>query len=65
MPPGGGYIVALNTDGSDLRPTLWKGRVVFASDTSIDIKKKTDRWTGGITTISLVYRVTMVNVGQT
>ena len=46
IPQGTATLLAFNTDGSEFAPTLWKGNLVFASDTAIDIKKKTDNWTG-------------------
>lgn len=46
FPPGVFIMLPCNTEGSDFAPTLWKGRLVFASDTAADVKKKTDNWTG-------------------
>ena len=46
IPPGRATFLPFNTDGSDFAPTLWKGKLVFASDTVIDLKKKTDYGTG-------------------
>ena len=46
FPSGILTFLACNTDGSDFAPTLWNGKLVFASDTAIDTKKKTDNWTG-------------------
>ncbi|MCD6013317.1 MAG: ompA [Flavipsychrobacter sp.] len=46
IPPGAVALLPFNTDGSDFAPALWKGRLVFASDTAIDTKKKKDYWTG-------------------
>lgn len=46
MPPGTALFQSFNTYGSDFAPTLWNGKLVFSSDTSIDVKKKTDKWTG-------------------
>ncbi len=46
MPDGIALLLPFNTDGSDFGPTMWHDRLVFASDTVIDLKKKTDNWTG-------------------
>ena len=46
IPQGVATLLAFNTDGNEFAPTLWKGNLVFASDTAIDLKKKTDNWTG-------------------
>jgi peptidoglycan-associated lipoprotein len=46
LPQGTATLLALNTDGSDVAPTMWKGKLVFASDTAIGLKKKTDNSTG-------------------
>ena len=46
IPSGSVTFAGFNTDGSEFAPTLWKGRLVFTSDTVIDLKKKTDNWTG-------------------
>ncbi len=46
IPPGTATLLPFNTDGSDFAPAMFKGMLVFASDTAIDIKKKTDSWTG-------------------
>lgn len=46
LPTGTVSLLAFNTDGSDFAPTLWKNKLVFASDTAIDTKKKKDFWTG-------------------
>lgn len=46
MPPGTTTLLPFNTDGSEFAPTLWKDNLVFASDTAIDLNKKTDNWSG-------------------
>jgi outer membrane protein OmpA-like peptidoglycan-associated protein/tetratricopeptide (TPR) repeat protein len=46
IPAGIAVLLPFNTDGSDFAPTIWKGQLVFTSDTAIDLKKKTDNWTG-------------------
>lgn len=46
IPQGTATLLPFNTDGSEFAPALWKGKLVFASDTAIDLKKKTDNWTG-------------------
>lgn len=46
IPPGIVKFLPFNTDGSDFGPAIWKGNLVFASDTAIDLKKKKDYWTG-------------------
>ena len=46
IPPGVVKLLPFNTDGSDFGPALWKGKLVFASDTAVDTKKKKDYWTG-------------------
>ena len=46
IPPGVLTLLPFNTNGSDFAPTLWNSRLVFASDTVTDVKKKTDNWTG-------------------
>ncbi len=46
IPEGSTTLLPFNSDGSEFAPTLWKGKLVFASDTAIDLKKKTDLWTG-------------------
>jgi len=46
IPQGVTTLLPFNSDGSEFAPTLWKGKLVFASDTAIDLKKKTDLWTG-------------------
>jgi len=46
IPPGITKLLSFNTDGSEFAPTRWKGNLVFASDTTIDVNKKTDLWTG-------------------
>ncbi len=46
IPSGIATFLDLNTEGSEFAPTLWKGNLVFTSDTVINIKKKTDNWTG-------------------
>ncbi len=43
---GTAELMSFNTDGSDFAPTVWNGQLVFASDTAIDLKKRTDRVTG-------------------
>ena len=45
-PHGIALLLPFNTDGSEFAPALWKDRLVFASDTVIDIRKKTDKGTG-------------------
>jgi len=46
IPPGIVTFMDFNTNGSEFAPTIWKGKLVFASDTEINLKKKTDKWTG-------------------
>jgi outer membrane protein OmpA-like peptidoglycan-associated protein/tetratricopeptide (TPR) repeat protein len=46
-PPGRAILQGFNTSGSDFAPTTWNGHLVFASNTAINLKKKTDKWTGG------------------
>jgi tetratricopeptide (TPR) repeat protein len=46
IPSGSAHLLDFNTSGSEFAPTLWKGKLVFTSDTAIGLKKKTDRWTG-------------------
>lgn len=46
IPEGTSTLLPFNTDGSDFAPTMWKGKLVFTSDTDMDVKKKTDNWTG-------------------
>ncbi len=46
IPEGVAIFTDINTEGSEFAPTLWKGKLVFASDTTLDVKKKTDSWTG-------------------
>ncbi len=46
FPKGVANLLPFNTDGSEFAPSIWNGHLVFASDTSIDVKKKTDNWTG-------------------
>src|SRR4051812_23669292 len=36
MPEGFVLLLPFNTDGSDFGPTMWGGKLVFASDTAID-----------------------------
>lgn len=54
-PPGTASMLGFNTDGSDFAPTIWKGNLVFASNTAVDVKKKTDNWTGN--SFYNIYRV--------
>jgi outer membrane protein OmpA-like peptidoglycan-associated protein/tetratricopeptide (TPR) repeat protein len=46
IPDGVVTLMPFNTEGSDFGPTMWRGRLVFASDTAIGLKKKTDNGTG-------------------
>ncbi len=46
VPAGNAVPMGFNTDGSEFAPTLWNGKLVFTSDTVIDLKKKKDSWTG-------------------
>jgi peptidoglycan-associated lipoprotein len=46
IPPGTATLLAFNGDGSEFAPALWHHQLVFASDTAIETKKKTDNWTG-------------------
>ncbi len=46
IPHGIARLLPFNTDGSDFAPTMWKDKLVFTTDTSISIKKKTDGLTG-------------------
>ncbi|MFI5195853.1 MAG: OmpA family protein [Chitinophagales bacterium] len=46
IPSGVTSLPGFNTDGAEFAPALWKDRLVFTSDTVIDLKKKTDNWTG-------------------
>jgi outer membrane protein OmpA-like peptidoglycan-associated protein/tetratricopeptide (TPR) repeat protein len=45
-PAGTTSLLAFNGDGAEFAPTIWKDRLVFSSDTVIDLKKKKDNWTG-------------------
>lgn len=62
IPQGTATLLAFNTDGSDFAPTLWKSKLVFASDTAIDVKKKTDNWTGK--SYYNIYSIQCDNKGQ-
>ena len=62
IPQGIAVFLPFNTDGSDFAPALWNGNVVFASDTSIDTKKKTDNWTGK--SYYNIYSIACNNKGQ-
>jgi outer membrane protein OmpA-like peptidoglycan-associated protein len=53
----------INTDGSEFAPTMWKGRLVYMSDTVIGVKKQTDRWTGNA--YYNIYSVTCDSNGHT
>ena len=46
IPEGAITLLPFNTGGSEYAPTRWKEKLVFASDTAIDMKKKTDGWSG-------------------
>ncbi len=46
MPEGVVQLLSFNTNGSEFAPTLWKGKLVFSSDTDVDVRKKRDGWTG-------------------
>ncbi len=46
MPSGIAALAPFNSDGSDFAPTLWNGNLVFTSDTVIDTRKSTDKWSG-------------------
>lgn len=46
IPQGTVVLLPFNTEGSEFAPTRWKDKLVFASDTAIDTRKKTDSWTG-------------------
>ncbi len=46
IPQGTATLLPFNTDGSDFAPVMWKGKLVFTSDTATDVKKKKDTWTG-------------------
>jgi len=46
IPEGITTLLPFNTNGSEFAPTMWKGKLVFACDTDMDVKKKTDYWTG-------------------
>jgi outer membrane protein OmpA-like peptidoglycan-associated protein/tetratricopeptide (TPR) repeat protein len=39
-------IAPFNSDGADFAPTLWKDNLVYTSDTVIDARKGTDKWSG-------------------
>lgn len=43
---GRAKLLDISTDGTEFAPTMWKGRLVFTSDTVTEVKKRTDRWTG-------------------
>jgi len=47
IPSGFVTMADFNTNGSEFAPTLWRGNLVFTSDTVISIKKKKDNWSGG------------------
>ena len=46
IPSGFTTFLSINSEGSEFAPTMWNGKLVFTSDTGIDIKKKTDNWSG-------------------
>jgi len=46
IPSGTVSLCDFNTDGSEFAPALWRGSLVFTADTVINLKKKTDNWTG-------------------
>ncbi len=46
LPDGVVQLLNFNTNGSEFAPSLWNGKLVFSSDTDVDIKKKTDGGTG-------------------
>jgi outer membrane protein OmpA-like peptidoglycan-associated protein/tetratricopeptide (TPR) repeat protein len=46
VPTGIATLLPFNTHGSDFAPTYKNGKLIFASDTSIELKKKKDNTTG-------------------
>ena len=62
IPSGTTLLENFNTEGSEFAPTLWKGRLIFTSDTVIDLKKKTDKGTGNA--YLNIYSVSCDNIGN-
>ncbi|MES2703811.1 MAG: OmpA family protein [Bacteroidota bacterium] len=46
IPTGAVSLAEVNTDAAEFAPTLWRGQLVFTSDAVVDVKKKTDKWSG-------------------
>jgi len=46
FPSGVTWFAPFNSDGSEFAPTLWKGNLVFTSDSIVDTRKGTDKWSG-------------------
>ncbi len=46
FPSGVTAFAPFNSEGSDFAPTLWKGNLVFVSDSNLGIRKGTDKWSG-------------------
>ena len=61
QPDGAAYLTTVNTNGLDFAPTLWRGNLVFTSDTAIGLKKKTDVSSGN--SFLNIYRVSCDNRG--
>lgn len=40
------FLTDLNTDKNEFAPTIWQNKLVFNSDSTYEIAKKDDRWTG-------------------
>jgi peptidoglycan-associated lipoprotein len=46
VPNGIATFEDFNGDGSEIAPTVWKDKLVFCADTAVNVRKKTDFWSG-------------------